>query len=519
LLTVFGFRLTRIKAGKRINMGGTIITINPLTPRLINQLPRAASRLSKLMAGGGLNVQVLPTGTYVNLARPRPMYAILSGSTSPYSWQQAYMDTTGPTPTPTVLPGGASGTNNAYESTGASGLAGWPVWLDYQGQNTFTFQAIRLGPRSCDPATTAISIAVVVPFFYTVDYSEITATVKLGDSTVGTCTIGPSGTCSVPISQVGTYTVTLSRAGQSDVSATTTIDDSCAQVGGAVNFYVGIVVPTGCNGAALLAGQGVSVTGPGSFSASLTTDSSGQAWFVTATTGTYTSTIVETSGRFQGATVSTFVGTAGAYQQTQLTPADGYVCAPTGCGPIGGGPISVCNYPYPTTLHATVLGQAVTVTYNPTTVGYGVWRGCKPITPLMEYTGPDSCHLGTVCNPACCDPPAPNCQPAAPPPGCSTTSQFIPTSDDALLIVQVYGSCDNQGNVSFNVDASIIVSCPGTCDSPQDPSGTFFGTDGCRVSATGGNDGFPVDVSCSIDPAFDNIGPCYNPGDPFTVTE
>jgi hypothetical protein len=134
---MFGKRMTFQRAGK------------PIQARTINQLSRGASWLSKLMAGGGLNVHVLPHGTSIRLGRTPVIFAKLSGSSSPYSWQQAYVDKSSGTPTPMVLPGGASGTGNAYEDGNRSGLAGWFVWLQPQGRNEFTFQAIRLGGTPC----------------------------------------------------------------------------------------------------------------------------------------------------------------------------------------------------------------------------------------------------------------------------------------------------------------------------------------------------------------------------------
>lgn len=90
----------------------------PLSAAKINQLADNAEWISKLSVAPPLAMQSNPTGTHIYLQRPEPVWARLSGSTSPYSWVEVYSSAPG---TWTTLPGGRTGTTNAYELNAKAG--------------------------------------------------------------------------------------------------------------------------------------------------------------------------------------------------------------------------------------------------------------------------------------------------------------------------------------------------------------------------------------------------------------
>ncbi len=85
-------------------------------------------------------IQINDKPMTIDLAKPERFYAILSGSTSPYSFAEK-----------TAAPSGAwttrvrTGTSNAYEVNGVAGLGGKAAWLRPGSPGDYRFQMVQVG--------------------------------------------------------------------------------------------------------------------------------------------------------------------------------------------------------------------------------------------------------------------------------------------------------------------------------------------------------------------------------------
>jgi hypothetical protein len=146
----------------------------------------------------------------------------------------------------------------------------------------------------------------------------------------------------------------------------------------------------GCNNAPL-SGATVNVTGPGSFSASCTTNSVGQCCVAIPASGTYSYAVSATN--FQNGTGSSSVTCPGTTNVTiTLTPASGYVCQ------IGG---SCCPLPLPVNITITDINGAHTAASNGANAGYRVIYNVTVTTgqalhPYPPNPGIPVCYKDTV---------------------------------------------------------------------------------------------------------------------------
>lgn|GEM_PF-4996359 len=112
---------------------------------LLNQMLAAVRGRRRFAAAAPLTFGDGVSGRHLALSGPTAIHAILSGSGNPYSFQQAYFDTSAGRFV--ALEGGHSG-DNAYECNGKSGLDGKAVELLYEPMsNDWRFQWIAYGSK------------------------------------------------------------------------------------------------------------------------------------------------------------------------------------------------------------------------------------------------------------------------------------------------------------------------------------------------------------------------------------
>lgn len=117
---------------------------DPLTADAFNAIAEQLERFANLSVadGGPLRLWSGPTGKALALAIPRDTLARLSGSSSPYSWTEV-SDASGGTYT--EQSNANSGTSNAYEVNGVSGLDGQLAWLTWSAARDWRFQWVGHG--------------------------------------------------------------------------------------------------------------------------------------------------------------------------------------------------------------------------------------------------------------------------------------------------------------------------------------------------------------------------------------
>lgn len=175
---------------------------DPIDAALYNAI---AERLEQKLAltvaqGGGLTILKTPRGRVLGLTIPRPIWAQLSGTSSPYSWQEVESVSGGTWATF----GQRSGTSNAYECNGKGSLNGKVVqlWKTSAGDWRFCYEGV-----GCNPATTGVK--------FTVNGCQgsplqgATVTVTQGSNTY-TCTTDANGQCTIGLSSTASYTYTVS---------------------------------------------------------------------------------------------------------------------------------------------------------------------------------------------------------------------------------------------------------------------------------------------------------------------
>lgn len=121
---------------------GDLITVGLLN-RIVDQIERFASIRS---GSPYLLLDDSPHGKLIELALPVPTWALLSGSSSPYSFTEVR---DGPGGTWVSMPNGDSGTANVYEVNGKSGLAGKVVPITWTAAGDWRFQWVGVGPAEC----------------------------------------------------------------------------------------------------------------------------------------------------------------------------------------------------------------------------------------------------------------------------------------------------------------------------------------------------------------------------------
>lgn len=125
-------KIDPVKAGDEITQG--------LLDRIVDQL----ERFHNLRSGSPcIVVTDGPSGKLLDLDLPVPTWALLSGSSSPYSFTEVR---DGPGGTWVSMANGDSGTSNVYEVNGKSGLAGKVVPITWTSAGDWRFAWIGVGP-------------------------------------------------------------------------------------------------------------------------------------------------------------------------------------------------------------------------------------------------------------------------------------------------------------------------------------------------------------------------------------
>lgn len=240
---------------------------DPITAELYNAV---AERLEQKLAltvaqGGGLTILKTPRGRVLGLTIPRPIWAQLSGTSSPYSWQEVESVSGG---TWAVF-GQRAGTSNAYECNGKSGLGGKVVQLWKTSAGDWRFCWEGMGPRSC--GGTGNVCATVVPTscntsgYSTLDYSGVAVTLKdaaTPPNTIGTATTNSSGVAC--ISYPKAIPLVVSATGDcGSASANVTGDCATDDVTLSLPGIAWTITYTNSDCGNTFSGATVTVTGPG----------------------------------------------------------------------------------------------------------------------------------------------------------------------------------------------------------------------------------------------------------------
>lgn len=124
-------KIDPVRSGDEITQG--------LLDRIVDQL----ERFHNLRSGSPyILVSDGPNGKLLDLDLPAPTWALLSGSTSPYSFTEVR---DGPAGTWVSMANGDSGTSNVYEANGKSGLAGKVVPITWTSAGDWRFQWVGYG--------------------------------------------------------------------------------------------------------------------------------------------------------------------------------------------------------------------------------------------------------------------------------------------------------------------------------------------------------------------------------------
>lgn len=191
---------------------------DPICDSDYNAIAERLERFANLsVSGGHLRLWEFPDGKHLALHVPVETLALLSGSSSPYSFVEVDESTSGAFATRGV---GDSGTANAYEINSVAGLGGKVVSLVWTEAGDWRFQYVRVACNWTfvvhNPGGGAVSGAVV-----TISQG--------GGPTLATCTTSGAGSCTFSI-PADTYDVVVTPpSGSGYATYTATIAHTCAQ--------------------------------------------------------------------------------------------------------------------------------------------------------------------------------------------------------------------------------------------------------------------------------------------------
>jgi hypothetical protein len=161
-------------------------------------------------------------GRVVTLDWDPPLDVILSGNSSPYSWQGRYRDPDGPGGW-TMYPGEVSGTENAFEVNDTPGLEGKAALIYPRGLDTWTFQHVRMGGYYCNPT-------VQINVWGCAQLPDAVVTFTKGSRTISCTTVLFPGiliaACFVTLDSAGTWAVKVTHPDYVDWTGTITVDCS-----------------------------------------------------------------------------------------------------------------------------------------------------------------------------------------------------------------------------------------------------------------------------------------------------
>ena len=160
-----------------------------------------AARLERFLnlrvaENSGLTLDSGPYGHIIGLTQPGPIWAQLSGSSSPYSFTEVSRTSSNTWATF----GNLSGTSNAYEINNTANLGGKVVELWRTAAGDWRFAA--------ECATCSITWSFHVTGCNSANISGAVVVLKQSGVTIATCTTNTSGVCSMTVPP-GTYDVTI----------------------------------------------------------------------------------------------------------------------------------------------------------------------------------------------------------------------------------------------------------------------------------------------------------------------
>lgn len=364
-----------------------------------NDRSRAIERINNLAvdSASGLELQRAGSGLILrDQSGDDPFLAQLSGASSPYSWTK-YVETAAGTLTATSI----TGTSNAYEMNGRTGLSGKYARLYPDAFGGFRFTAKNCCTPSCT-GTLTVNVKCggvnVVSATVTITQGATSYSGSTNASGNVTFTPGISGTWDITVSKSGltTYTSTFSWS-----CTTATVNVAMSSPSNVLSGNVKGCNTTGLSGVSITLKQGATTLG------TATSDASGN-YSITFAWSSGSLTYEATKSRFSNFTSGTFTPSGCNLTTTSnftMSPATGYRCIV--CG--GANPISE------TLFNSTPSGNTVTMAYTASTAPGGpgweatetisgrIWTGCGLFDPkttsnfdiLWDLYGPvgGSCAL------------------------------------------------------------------------------------------------------------------------------
>lgn len=278
-------KLPRVKAG------------DPITIDAHNLPAEALERFANLSVAEGsyLTLWDGPDGKHLGFHPPVETLALLSGSTSPYSWVEVDEAAGGTFATRGV---GDSGTSDAYEINGKSGLGGKVVSLTWTAVGDWRFQWVGYQTYIPCGGTTRICISATTTGCPAMPPSGASVVVKDNTgTTVGTCTTDATGACCVTVANSGPYTVTVTAPGATPVTVSVTAVCN-------VDNNVSVSFPSNSLGTVCFGfthcgyangGDSIAISKAGVLVATVVTDGSGSACAVLGV-GSYTAVLTTPNG-------------------------------------------------------------------------------------------------------------------------------------------------------------------------------------------------------------------------------
>lgn len=178
---------------------------DPITEGLLNRIVDRIERFANLRSNSPyILLDSGPHGKLIELDLPVQTWALLSGSSSPYSFTEVR---DGPGGTWVSMPNGDSGASNVYEINGKSGLAGKVVPITWTAAGDWRFQWVGFAPPTfawtfnvTGCATTGIAGAVIELRQGGVLIDSCTTGDGTGGTTLGRCILHvPAGSYDITV--------------------------------------------------------------------------------------------------------------------------------------------------------------------------------------------------------------------------------------------------------------------------------------------------------------------------------
>jgi len=378
--------------------------------------------------------------------RARPIVAKLTGSSSPYSWTSQANTAAG-----TYANHAITGTTNAYEVNGVSGLASKVVRLYPDGHGKYNFQYLNCcGGGGCTGTVTLTFLCGATAV------SGVSVTITQGVTSYSGTTNG-SGQVTFSPTTSGTWSVSASKAGY--VSLSTSFVFSCANISITYGLASTSTSVSGSVSACGVAVPGATVTVSDASGVVATTTTDGSGNYTTGLIGHLGTTLTIAASGYRLATgTATRTVTCGssATANFNLSAATGDRCLCS--GKIGSA----------STLNFTSSGYSATLTY-----------GTGPASGLGAYSGTFTASCRSITGGGCTK-------------GTSTVTfavEFVP----ACTLVVYYNRVSTSGGTTVCTTPAVRVAPSSDAYCATLPA--FPGGPECRLDTLGTNGDVPTLVS------------------------